>query len=154
MEINVGLGQGARQAMAEGLLRLLADTYAVYLKTQNFHWNLTGQNFFALHLLFEKQYQELADATDEIAERVRALGFFVDASFSAFKKMSSITEETRVLTAKEMLEHLVKAHESVIRLARHLSEEAEKEKDCGTIDMLGRRLNIHEKMAWMLRSSL
>ncbi len=154
MELNTGITEAGRQKISEGLHQLLADTYALYLKTQNFHWNVVGSDFFALHLLFEKQYEEMAGAVDEIAERMRALGFFVNASFSAFKNMSSIHDENRVLNAKEMLEQLTKGHEAVSRHGRHLAEIAEKEKDQATVDLCARRLGSHEKMAWMLRSHL
>jgi starvation-inducible DNA-binding protein len=154
MEFNIGLDEDARQKISDSLHQLLADTYAVYIKTQNFHWNVVGPDFFSLHLLFEKQYEEMSQALDEIAERMRALGFYVDASFTAFKKMSSVLDENRMLPAKDMLLHLVKAHESVIRHARHLAKEAEEENDQATVDLCARRLGAHEKMAWMLRSHL
>lgn len=154
MDVNTGITEPSRASISEGLSRMLADTYAVYLKTQNFHWNVRGTEFYALHLLFEKQYQELAEAIDEIAERIRALGFFVDASFSAFKKDSSIPEEERVLTAKDMVQNLVLSHETLIRGARKVAEIADQDGDFATVDMIGRRLGAHEKMAWFLRSSI
>jgi starvation-inducible DNA-binding protein len=143
-----------RQAISDVLARLLADTYAVYLKTQNFHWNITGPEFFSLHILFEKQYTELSVAIDEIAERIRALGFYVEGSFEAFKKMSSIKDSDKVLSARDMIQLLLDGHEVLIRHARHLSALAEKENDPATVDLMGRRLNVHEKFAWMLRSQL
>lgn len=155
MEYNNGLSETVRQALSDGLFRVLADTYALYLKTQNFHWNVKGgPDFFGLHLLFEKQYEELAEATDEIAERIRALGFFVDASFSSFKETTSVREETKVLNVKEMLTSLIEGHEAMIRNARKVAEIGDKDKDFATVDMLGRRLGAHEKMVWFLRSSL
>lgn len=154
MEVQTGLPEKSRIRISEGLASLLADTYAVYLKTQNFHWNVSGHEFFSLHILFEKQYTELAADIDEVAERIRALGFYVDASFTAFKGLTAVSEEHKVLTAKEMVQELVKAHEIVIRSTRNLSEIAEDEKDAATVDLLGRKLNIHEKQAWMLRSQL
>lgn len=152
--MNIGLTEKARQQISDGLLKLLAETYALYLKTQNFHWNVKCTEFFSLHLLFEKQYEEMSGATDEIAERVRALGFFVDASFSSFSELCGIPEEKKVLTSKEMLKHLIDGHETLIRDTRHLALVCEKEKDHGTIDLLGRRLIAHEKFVWMLRESL
>ncbi|MBI2743438.1 MAG: DNA starvation/stationary phase protection protein [Chlamydiales bacterium] len=154
MEISSGMNEKSRKVVSDGLSKLLAETYALYLKTQNFHWNVVGSDFFALHLLFEKQYEELSGAIDEIAERIRALGAHVDATFSGFKKLSSISEEGKLKSSNEMIKHLVKANECVICLARKLTEVAEKERDQATLDLLARRLGAHEKSAWMLRSHL
>lgn len=153
MKINVGMSDKARANVCDGLSTLLAETYAVYLKTQNFHWNVVGSDFFALHLLFEKQYEELSGAVDEIAERIRAHGDTVEATFTGFKKLSSIPETTPK-SSNEMVKALVLAHETVICLSRKLTDVAEKEKDQATLDLLARRLGAHEKMAWMLRSHL
>ncbi len=152
MEVNTGISEQNRVAISDGLSRMLANTYALYLKTQNFHWNVRGPEFYSLHLLFEKQYEELADAVDEIAERIRALGFYVDASFSAFSSMSSVKEEKKVLICNDMLVSLAEGHEILIREARKLAEVADREGDFATVDMIGRQLGAHEKMAWMLRS--
>jgi starvation-inducible DNA-binding protein len=154
MEHNVGISEQNRSAISEGLSRVLADTYMLYLKTQNFHWNVRGIEFYSLHLLFEKHYLEMADAVDEVAERIRALGFFVDATFSGFSELSSIKEEEKVLNAKEMLTSLVQGHEALSRNARKVAEIADREGDFATVDMLGRRLGSHEKMAWFLRSQI
>jgi starvation-inducible DNA-binding protein len=154
MEFNVGLNEQSRQAISDGLYRVLADTYAIYLKTQNFHWNVRGPEFYSLHLLFEKQYEELADAVDEIAERIRALGFYVDASFSGFKETTSIKDESKVLNTREMLTSLIEGHEAWIRNARKVAEIGDEDLDFATVDMLGRHLGAHEKMAWFLRSQL
>lgn len=154
MEMNVGMPEETRSAVSEGLSRVLADTYALYLKTQNFHWNVRGPEFYSLHLLFEKQYGELADAVDEIAERIRALGYFVDASFIAFASVSTIKGEEKVLNSKEMLTSLVHGHETCIRNGRKVAEIADRELDFATVDMLGRMLGSHEKMAWFLRSQI
>lgn len=154
MELETGMNKEQRAAIAGALSKLLADTYLLYIKTQNFHWNITGSEFYSLHLLFEKQYEELAEAVDEIAEKIRALGFFVDATTGGFKKLSSVHEDAHVLPKHEMLEQLIKANEVVIREARTLSALAEKHNDPGTVDLMGRRLNAHEKAAWMLRSQL
>lgn len=150
--METGMQEKSRQRVSEGLAKLLADTYAVYLKTQNFHWNVVGCEFYSLHILFEKQYRELAEALDEVAERIRSLGYFVDASFTAFKSLTAVADEDRVRSVKEMLHELIKGHEIVIRHMRNLSDVAEQENDGGTVDLLGRRLAVHEKMAWMLRS--
>ena len=154
MELNIGIAQPSRQAISEGLARVLADTYALYLKTQNCHWNVHGPEFYSLHILFEKQYEELAEAVDEIAERIRAMGFYVDASFSAFKQMTSVKEGDKVLNSKEMLHSLIEGHEALIRNARKVAEIGDRDGDFATVDMLGRRLGAHEKMAWFLRSQL
>lgn len=154
MEYNVGISEQNRSAISDGLARVLSETYVLYLKTQNFHWNVRGPEFYSLHLLFEKQYEEMAEAVDEIAERIRALGFFVDATFSAFSDLASIKEEEKVLNAKEMLSSLVQGHETLIREGRRVAEIADRELDFATVDMLGRRLGSHEKMAWFLRSQM
>ncbi len=153
MKINSGMTEQGRKKIADELRHYLADSYSIYLKTQNFHWNVKGPHFFALHLLFEKQYEELAEAVDKIAERIQALGFFVDASFSAFQKCC-IKEEKKPIPAKKMIEQLISDHESVIRCAREIAGIAEKEKDEATVDLMSRLLGEHEKMAWMLRSHL
>lgn len=140
--------------MIDQLRDYLADTYALYVKTQNFHWNVTGLEFFSLHLLFEKQYEDLADAVDEIAERVRALGSYVDGSFSAFQKRTSIPESNKKVSAQQMLKELVQGHETVTKLAHILIPKFEDLEDQGSADLLIKRLGIHEKAAWMLRSHL
>ena len=154
MKINSGMTDSGRKKIAEELRHFLADSYSVYLKTQNFHWNVKGPYFFSMHLLFEKQYSELADAIDEIAERIVALGFFVDASFSAFKDTPCMKETRKQLKARKMLEQLVHDHESLIRCAREIATFAEQEKDQATVDLMARRLGSHEKMVWMLRSHI
>lgn len=154
MESGTGLSEQNRQVLCEGLARFLADTYTIYLKTQNSHWNLKGVEFYSLHILFEKQYEEMAMAVDEIAERIRALGFYVEGTFSAFKKLTGVKEDSKLLTIKDMLATLIEAHETLIRHGRKVAEIADMEKDFATVDMLGRRLGAHEKMLWMLRSSL
>jgi starvation-inducible DNA-binding protein len=154
MEYHTGMTEKNRQQVGDALARLLAETYAIYLKTQHFHWNVTGPEFFSLHLLFEKQYNELAEAIDEIAERIRALGFYVDGTFSGFKELSSIKDDDKVLVSKEMVHKLALGHEVVIRHARQLAALAEREHDPATVDLMGRRLNAHEKFYWMLRSHL
>ncbi len=142
------------QKVADELTHFLADTYALYLKTQNFHWNVTGPNFYAYHLMFEKQYTELADAVDVIAERIRALGSHTPASFSEFSKLTSIKDETRQVSTEEMLKKLFADHETIVEHANIILKKAEKAQDQGTMDMLIERLREHEKTAWMLKSSL
>jgi starvation-inducible DNA-binding protein len=142
------------KTLSTHLQHLLADTYAIYLKTQNFHWNVKGSHFFSLHLLFEKQYTEMAEAIDEIAERVQALGFYVEASFSLFQKNSCIPEVKKGSTAEKMVEQLLADHEVLIECARKIGELAEKEGDQATVDLIARRLGVHEKFSWFLKSHL
>lgn len=154
MEMHIGLSEQVRQEISDGLAQYFADLYATYLKTQNFHWNLRGTEFYSLHLLFDKQYHELEEEIDEVAERIRSLGYYVNASFTGFQQLTRIKDEEKVLTIKDMLQHLISAHEMTCRNGRSLCALADKENDAGTVDMLGRRLAGHEKMIWMLRSSL
>ncbi len=154
MDINIGIPAKDREAIALGLSRLLADSYTTYLKTHNFHWNVTGPMFSTLHTLFETQYGELAVAVDEIAERIRALGVKAPGSYKAYAELSSIEEETGFPDAKTMLKQLVEAQESVARTAREVMPVAEAAGDEPTADLLTQRMQLHEKNAWMLRSLL
>jgi starvation-inducible DNA-binding protein len=152
--IDIGLSPDARQEIADGLSRLLADSYTLYLKTHNFHWNVTGPMFNTLHLMFEAQYTELAAAVDLIAERIRALGHPAPGSYSQYAKLSSIKEETTVPPAKDMIRQLVEGQESVVRTARALFSAVDNAHDEPTADLLTQRMQVHEKNAWMLRSLL
>jgi starvation-inducible DNA-binding protein len=152
--IDIGISEDDRRQIAEGLSRLLADTYTLYLKTHNFHWNVTGPMFQTLHLMFETQYNELWTSVDLIAERVRALGYFVPATYAKFGQLSSIKEDEGVPPAEEMIRSLVNGHEAVARTARTVLEAAERAHDVPTADLLTARLQTHEKTAWMLRSLL
>ena len=152
--MHIELSEQTRQVIVEGLSRFLADAYAMYVKTQNFHWNIHGPEFYSLHLLFEKQYEEIGEELDEIAERIRALGFFVDASFSAFKKLTLVKDEEKILSVRDMLLSLIEGHEVLIRHGRHVAQLTDQEGDFATVDMLGRMLGAHEKMCWMLRAQL
>ncbi len=154
IDVNIGIEADTRAEIADGLSRLLADTYTLYLKTHYFHWNVTGPMFQTLHLMFETQYTELALAVDLIAERIRALGFTAPGSYSAYAKLSSIPETTEVPKATEMIKLLVEGQESVCRTARSIFPVAEKASDEPTADLLTQRLQLHEKTAWMLRSLL
>lgn len=154
MDIDIGISQPDRAAIAEGLSRLLADTYTLYLKTHNFHWNVTGPMFNTLHLMFETQYTELALAVDAIAERIRALGFPAPGTYAAYARLSSIKEEEGVPTAEEMIRLLVQGQESVVRTARGIFPLLDKVSDEPTADLLTQRMQVHEKTAWMLRSLL
>ena len=154
MDIDIGISKKDRKTVADGLSKLLADTYTLYLKTHNFHWNVEGPMFNTLHLMFETQYNELALAVDAIAERIRALGHPAPGSYAAYAKLSSIKEETGVPKAEEMIRQLVDGQEAVARTARAVFSAAEKAGDEPTADLLTQRMQIHEKTAWMLRSLL
>jgi len=152
--IDIGIAETERTAIAEGLSRLLADTYTLYLKTHNFHWNVTGPMFNSLHQMFEQQYTELATAVDEIAERIRALGVAAPGSYKQFADLTSISEETGVPSADEMIAQLVKDQETVVRTARSVFPAADAANDEPTADLLTQRMQIHEKTAWMLRAMI
>ena len=152
--IDIGIAEDDRQAIASGLSHLLADTYTLYLKTHNYHWNVTGPMFNTLHLMFETQYNELALAVDQIAERIRALGHPAPGSYRAFSRLSSIQEEENVPTAEEMIRQLVIGQETVVRTAREVFPTVDRANDEPTADLLTQRMQIHEKNAWMLRSML
>lgn len=154
MSINTGLKTENRDDIVAGLSRLLADTYTLYLKTHNYHWNVTGPMFASLHTLFEAQYTELAQAVDVIAERIRALGKFAPGSYQAFSKLTAITEETEVPKAEEMIANLLKSHEIIIRFSRELLQKDEIANDDVSADLVTVRMDFHEKNAWMLRSLL
>jgi starvation-inducible DNA-binding protein len=153
-EIEIGIDSSDRRAVADGLSTLLADTYTLYLKTQSFHWNITGPMFRALHAMFEEQYKELAAAADEVAERIRALGHPAPGSFAQFSKLTTIKEETGSPAAEEMVRQLVIGHEAVVRTSRNAFTTAEAAEDQVTMDLLAERMQVHEKQAWMLRSLL
>ena len=154
MPVNIGIDEENRKQITDGLSRLLADTYTLYLKTHNFHWNVTGPMFQTLHLLFETQYTELAIAVDLIAERIRALGYPAPGTYSDFVKLSSIAENSGVPKATEMIRLLVEGQEAVVRTARSIFPVVEQVNDEPTADLLTQRMQIHEKNAWMLRSLL
>ncbi|MFZ5595361.1 MAG: Dps family protein [Pseudomonadota bacterium] len=152
MNIDIGISQQDRAEIVEGLSRLLADTYTLYLKTHNFHWNVTGPMFQTLHLMFETQYNELALAVDLIAERIRALGFPAPGTYTEFSRLSSIPETIGVPKADEMIRLLVEGQEAVVRTARSIFPAVERANDQPTADLLTQRMQVHEKTAWMLRS--
>jgi len=154
MEIHLGIGKKALHEVCEKMNEFLADSYALYLKTQNFHWNVTGPEFFSLHLLFEKHYEDLADAVDEVAERIRSLGGVAEASFSIFHKRTSIPEPKKRVSAKQMIRELVEGHETISRKCRPWIPLFQELKDEASADLLIKRLGIHEKAAWMLRAHL
>lgn len=154
MEIDIGIDEVHRQKIAEGLSRLLADTYTLYLKTHNFHWNVTGPMFNTLHTMFETHYTELALAVDEIAERIRALGVIAPGSYKQFAELSSIVEETGSPDAEDMIRQLVSGQETVVKTARSIFPLVDEANDEPSADLLTQRMQVHEKNAWMLRSLL
>ena len=151
--LDTGIEEPSRRQIAEGLARLLADTYTLYLKTHNFHWNVTGPRFQELHLMFEGQYTEMAQAVDEIAERIRALNFRAPGSYAEFSGLTRLAEAPKQpVSAGQMVRSLVEDHEAVIRTARKIFPLTEKGGDQVSADLLTARMKIHEKTAWMLRS--
>lgn len=154
MEVNTGIANTDRSAIADELSRLLADSYLLYLKSQNYHWNVTGPMFQTLHLMFEQHYNELALAVDEIAERIRALGHFAPGTYAEFARLTAIKEEGSPPEAMQMVRNLVAGHETVIATARDTLRLAEAALDSATADLATRRIDVHEKTAWMLRSLL
>jgi starvation-inducible DNA-binding protein len=154
MAIDIGIAEKDRESVAKHLSKLLADTYSLYLKTHNFHWNVTGPQFNSLHAMFEVQYNALWLAADEVAERIRILDVFAPGSYSQFGKLTSIKEESGVPDWKEMVAQLVEGHEIAGATSRDTIRAAEAVGDEGTADMVTGRLKEHEKTAWMLRSLL
>jgi starvation-inducible DNA-binding protein len=152
MTIDIGISSDERAKIASGLSRLLADSYTLYLKTHNFHWNVTGPMFMTLHQMFEEQYSELALAVDEIAERIRALGHPAPGSYAEFQALTSIQDDAGTLDAQAMIAALVTAQETVARTAREIFPVVEAAADEPSADLLTQRMQVHEKNAWMLRS--
>jgi starvation-inducible DNA-binding protein len=154
IDIDIGIGEKERKDIADGLSKVLADTFALYLKTHNYHWNVTGPMFQTLHLMFETHYNELWLAVDLIAERIRALGFPAPGTYAEFSRLASIKEEPGVPPAEEMIRNIVQGHEAVVRISRSVFAIADKSSDQPTLDLLTQRMQVHEKTAWMLRSML
>jgi len=153
--INIGIGDKDRAAITQGLSKLLADTYTLYLTTHNFHWNVTGPMFNTLHTMFMAQYTELWNAVDPVAERIRALGHFAPGSYAQFAQLSSLPDVPATPPkALEMVRILAEGHEAVSRTARSIFPVADQADDQPTADLLTQRLDIHEKTAWMLRALL
>ncbi|MBY0452153.1 MAG: DNA starvation/stationary phase protection protein [Bdellovibrionaceae bacterium] len=152
MKVNIGLSDKQRKDVAGGLGDLLADSYSLYLKTHNFHWNVEGPMFRSLHLMFMEQYTDMWNALDEIAERIRALGHYAPGTYADFMKRSTIKDPKGIPKAPKMVEELVAGHEAVILTLRMVCDLAEDVKDQPTLDLVTRRLEFHEKTAWMLRS--
>lgn len=154
LAIDIGIDTQDREKIAAGLAKVLADTYSLYLKTHNFHWNVEGPMFNTLHLMFMGQYTELWNALDAVAERIRSLGYPAPGTYGQFAKLTSIEETEGVPEALDMVRLLVAGHEAVARTARATFPAAEKGGDESTADLLTQRLQVHEKTAWMLRSLL
>ncbi len=153
-KIDIGIAKDARSGIADALSRMLADEYTLYLKTHNFHWNVTGPMFNTLHLMFEQHYLEAATAVDLVAERIRALGFPAPGTYKAYAALSSIEETDGVPEWREMVIQLVKGHEACVRTARGAFPKVDAAGDEPTADLLTQRMQVHEKTAWMLRSLL
>jgi starvation-inducible DNA-binding protein len=153
-QIDIGIKESARKEIAQGLAHVLADSYTLYLKTHNYHWNVTGPRFRELHLMFEEQYNELAVAVDDIAERIRTLGEFAPGSYSEFAQLSRIREASGRCSAEQMIRDLVIANETLVRTIREVLPAAQQADDESTASLLADRMVVHEKTAWMLRSAL
>jgi starvation-inducible DNA-binding protein len=155
VKVNIGLSDNARKTVVDALSGVLADTYTLYLKTHNFHWNVTGPSFPFLHTMFEGQYTELAGAVDELAERIRALGHPAPGSYAAFSKLTNLKEApASPPPAKEMIRQLLADNEAIARKAREVQETVEGVGDTESGDMMVGRLHVHGKAAWMLRVQL
>jgi starvation-inducible DNA-binding protein len=150
--IDIGIDPAQRTQIADGLKVLLADSYTLYLQTHNFHWNITGPQFRDLHLMFEEQYTELADAVDLIAERIRTLGVAAPGTYKAFAELSNIKEVDGVPSATDMITILTKGHEQVVKTCREVLKPAQEADDESTASLVSDRMRLHEKTAWMLRS--
>lgn len=154
MAIDIGISETDRKIIAQGLSKLLADTYTLYLKTHNYHWNVTGPLFNTLHVMFEQQYTELALAVDQIAERIRALDHPAPGSYKTYAELTEIEEENGTPAAEDMIRQLIRGQETVVRTARSLFPAVDLAHDEPTADLLTQRMQVHEKTAWMLRSLL
>jgi starvation-inducible DNA-binding protein len=152
--LDIGIAEYDRKKIADGVSKVLADTYVLYLKTQNFHWNVTGSNFQLFHGLFESQYREMSEAVDSLAEHIRYLGFQAPGAFHEFLKLSSIREAVGVVPAREMIRQLLLGHESIVKNARNGATLADASQDQATASLLVSRVQAHEKAAWILRSHL
>lgn len=150
--INIGINDADRQAVADGLKHLLADSYTLYLQTHNFHWNVTGPQFRELHLMFEEHYTELALAVDEIAERIRTLGVYAPGTYAQLAALSSIQQDDEIPEANAMVAILTEGHESVVRTCRKVLATAQQADDESSAALISDRMRLHEKTAWMLRA--
>lgn len=152
-DVNIGLDENARKAVAESLNQTLADTYALYMKTHAYHWNVTGPQFHTLHIMFEEQYREMWTALDEIAERVRALGVFAPSSGKELSGLAAVEDaDAEPPVAEEMVKRALTGHETLIQRARNGLSVAEEAGDVASADLFTVRIQTHEKTAWMLRA--
>jgi starvation-inducible DNA-binding protein len=154
MKIDIGINETDREQIAEGLKHVLADSYTLYLQTHNFHWNVTGPQFRELHLMFEEHYTELAVAVDDIAERIRTLGFSAPGTYKALASLSSIEEVEGVPASETMVEILTTSHEQIVKTCRSVLKVAQQADDESSAALISDRMRIHEKTAWMLRATL
>lgn len=154
VQVNIGISDQDREKIAQSLSRLLADSYTLYLLTHNFHWNVTGPQFRTLHLMFEEQYTELATAVDDIAERIRTLGYPAPGTYREFAKLTSIQEPEGVPSATDMIRQLITGNEIVVQTCREALPLAQEANDESTASLISERMSVHEKTAWMLRSML
>lgn len=152
MKIDIGINEAGRQAVAEQLKVLLADSYTLYLQTHNFHWNVTGIRFRDLHLMFEEHYTELATAVDEIAERIRSLGIYAPGTYRAFSELSAIQPVEVIPSAEDMVITLMQNHEQVVKTCRVALKAAQDADDESSASLISDRMVVHEKTAWMLRA--
>lgn len=150
--INIGISEQDRNEIANGLKKLLADSYALYLQTHNFHWNVTGPQFRELHLMFEEHYTELATAVDEVAERIRTLGVYAPGTYKQLAALTSIQEVEDIPTATDMVAILTEGHEQVVRTCREVLAIAQQADDESSASLVSDRMRLHEKTAWMLRA--
>jgi len=154
MNIDIGINDQHRIKISDALKRLLADSYTLYLQSHNFHWNVTGTQFRELHLMFEEQYDELAIAVDDIAERIRTLGEVAPGTYKAFSQLSTIEEVDGVPKANDMVSLLTRGHEQVVKTCREVLALAQEGDDESSASLVSDRMRVHEKSAWMLRSML
>ena len=153
MRLNTGIEESKRELIGKGISQLLAETYTLYLKTHKYHWNVVGPMFQSLHLMFETHYNDLAQAVDEIAERIRVLGLKAPGSFTEFSKLSQVKEDPELeISASNMIQNLLEDHEQVARTAKSVLGDVQQANDEGTNSLLGTRIEYHEKVAWMLKS--
>lgn len=152
VKIDIGINEKDRIAIADGLKHLLADSYTLYLQTHNFHWNVTGSQFRELHVMFEEQYTELAEAVDDIAERIRSLAVYAPGTYREFAALSSIKEEMVIPAAEDMVKILMQNHEKVVKTARNVLKLAQNGEDESSASLVSDRMRVHEKTAWMLRA--
>ena|SRR2546421_4145828 len=155
MKANIGIPEKHLQAVAVELNKLLADEFVLYTKTRNFHWNIEGPHFMEMHKFYEKQYEELAEMIDQVAERIRMLGHFSEGRMKDFLELTRLVEEEYTNEQEQQLQYLLDDHETIIRAIRQQALKfADENKDPGSSDFVTGIMEQHEKMAWMIRSYL